>query len=153
MDKKNITQLCPLRARKECTRPDVYATESGFSVLDGRLTRFRWYCWHRLTRQGSIVLGSAMGRQSLGPAGERERLEASCSYEEQRNICSQKIRLCAHRKKCIKGREHLQRTERTLTFLFLIVKNSWQEGIGIGILLKSTAGAGNTKKELSPSSF
>lgn len=109
---------------KECTGLDIYATESGFSVSYGRLTRFRWYCRHRLTKQGSVVLGSAKGRQSLEPAGERERVEASCNYEEQRDICSQKIRLCAHRKKCIKGREYLQRTERTLTFLFLIVKSS-----------------------------
>lgn len=69
-------------------------------------------------------MGSAMGRQSLRPAAERERVEARCNYEEQRDICSQKIRLCAHRKKYFKAREHLQKTERTLN-LFLIMKSSW----------------------------
>lgn len=33
---------------------------------------------------------------------EREGVEASCSSEAQRDMCSQKIRLSAHRKKCIR---------------------------------------------------
>lgn len=82
-------------------------------------------------------LGVSHGEAELR-ASRRERVEARCSFEEQIDICSQKIRLSAHRKKCIKGREHLQRTERTLNFLFLTMKSSWQEGIGMGIFLKST---------------
>ena len=71
MDQKNITLLLPLGLPKECTRPEVYAPESGFAVLNKRVTRARCDCWQRVTRQGERTQGRQQGGRALGPTRER----------------------------------------------------------------------------------